>query len=75
MLQFANSELHFSIIMSANKKTKGDVEMETEKNANSQIQPSDLQTNDREYHNNMFKHFLAGDFCDVTLEAGKDKRK
>lgn len=33
------------------------------------------QKNELGFRYKMFNHFRDGDFCDVTLEAGKDKRK
>lgn len=61
--------------MSSNENEVEDVEMAVGENASLQIQPSDLLMNFRILHNKMFKHSMAGEFCDVTLEAGKDKAK
>lgn len=52
--------------MSSNKEVN-DVEMDTEENARSPIQ---LNVRGRGFYGNMTE-----DFCDVILEAGKDKKK
>lgn len=48
--------------------------MEIKDTANTEIQQRGDQLNERGFRDKMFEHFVAGDFCDVTLKAGKDKK-
>lgn len=58
--------------MSNNDKEMVGAPIETEKDtANTGIQQSGGQMKEREFRNRMFKHFEKGDFCDITLKAGK----
>lgn len=56
--------------MSTNENKMADSPMEIENNAETA-----LHANEHGFRDKMFNHFKDGEFCDVTLEVGKDKIK